>query len=85
MIEPIAFTQRDDGVYVDRWPQEVAFSARFLKEAASRHVQCEGNVVTVTVTNGSARYRLTEDVIDPYSDPLELRPMRAVRISSDHR
>lgn len=78
MMEPIVFDQRDGRMFVDRWPQYVAFSTVLLETADPNLFTRDGDVVTVTATSGSARYRLLDPLVG--NDPLELVPIRAIKI-----
>jgi hypothetical protein len=79
-VEPIEFEVHLGTVTVNRWPDEVAFSPKFLAEASERYVRRSGDLVTLTVENGACTYRLIDQSVDPRDDPTELRQVRAVKV-----
>lgn len=78
-IEAIPFRLRNGQTHVDRWPEFVAFSQRLMREGDGFDLQSD--VLTITVANGSQRYRLI-DPLPEDEDPQELVGIRAVRMDS---
>jgi hypothetical protein len=65
MSEIMSFTRHDDGtVTVDRFVDDTWFSIELLRKANPAFVQYDGDIVTITAANGTARYRIVER--DPY-------------------
>jgi hypothetical protein len=84
--EAIRLERDDDGGIrvIDSWPDRVAFSAVLLRTADARYLSLEGDVVRITVANGSASYQLEREPGDPDADPLELVPIPATLVSGIH-
>lgn len=59
--EPIMFTLHQVLV-VERWPQRVAFSDDFLRNAHVQKATVDGDTITLTVDNGQAVYHLRRDL-----------------------
>lgn len=86
MINSIALERRLTGLFLrGEWPLHTAFSAKVLAIADPRFMRVEGDVVTLTVANGSARYRLEAVPGDPKADPLEIVPIPATRVDEEGR
>lgn len=58
---PPTFMRHDDGrVTVDYWPDRAWCSATLLEVADPAHIHREGDLITITVSNGEAVYQLGE-------------------------
>ena len=60
MTELISFEKLADGRIrlVGAWPAHATFSQALLDESDSKHIRCDGRVVTITVDNAEASYVL---------------------------
>jgi hypothetical protein len=62
-VEPIVAIQEGDKVLIHYWPPITGFTRKLIED--SPMITREGDVIEVAVTNGHARYRVTED--DPWT------------------